>query len=90
MYFCYRSAPRRSSCAFNTHFRPGDAIAPGIDEIQGLLQKLNHKLAPPGKNSSIDFTATEVVGVWYRPNFNEHMVHLHSSSIHTYQHISKY
>ncbi|KAL2918038.1 hypothetical protein HK105_202452 [Polyrhizophydium stewartii] len=56
-------------------FRPGGALRPGEDEIEGLKLRINQKLAPIGgdQTSQGDFEVGELLGVWWRPNFEQAM-----------------
>lgn len=56
--------------------RPGDALKPGEDEIDGLKRQLNQKLAPMGADLSGggDWEVGELLAVWWRPNFETYMV----------------
>jgi cleavage and polyadenylation specificity factor subunit 5 len=56
--------------------RPGDALKPGEDEIEGLKLRLNQKLSPVGSDNSADgdFEIGELLGTWWRPNFETYMV----------------
>nr|KAJ3422556.1 hypothetical protein HK105_007538 [Polyrhizophydium stewartii] len=54
---------------------PGGALRPGEDEIEGLKLRINQKLAPIGgdQTSQGDFEVGELLGVWWRPNFEQAM-----------------
>ncbi|KAI8833152.1 hypothetical protein HDU80_001582 [Chytriomyces hyalinus] len=65
----------------NGFFRlPGDTLKPGEDEMEGLKRALSDKLAPPADvnvpgGPTIDTTwdVIELLGTWWRPNFESYM-----------------
>ncbi|KXS17206.1 cleavage and polyadenylation specific factor 5 [Gonapodya prolifera JEL478] len=58
----------------NTFFKlPGEALNPGEDEIQGLKVRLSQMLSPPGSNDHHEWEIGELIGVWWRPNFETFM-----------------
>jgi len=56
--------------------RPGDALKPGEDEIEGLKLRLSQKLSPTNQVGldTKDWEVGELLSIWYRPNFENFMV----------------
>ncbi|PSC73920.1 Zinc-peroxisomal [Micractinium conductrix] len=52
---------------------PGGRLRPGEDELEGLLRKLTGLLAPPADSMRPDWRVSELLGTWWRPNFEAHM-----------------
>jgi cleavage and polyadenylation specificity factor subunit 5 len=53
---------------------PGDVLKPGEDDVQGLKQRLNLRLAPVKTESDSngeDWEIGELLTEWFRPNFGE-------------------
>eukprot|EP00842_Homolaphlyctis_polyrhiza_P006856 jgi/Hompol1/75/HPOL_004285-RA len=59
------------------HRLPGDQLRPGEDEIEGLKLRINQRLGPSTKDAAAsaasDFEVGELLGVWWRPNFEAFM-----------------
>ncbi|KAG2433377.1 hypothetical protein HXX76_008438 [Chlamydomonas incerta] len=53
------------------HFKlPGGRLRPGEEEVEGLRRKLTNALAPLNPSLHVTWDVGEVVGVFYRPNFD--------------------
>ncbi|KAG2449339.1 hypothetical protein HYH02_005494 [Chlamydomonas schloesseri] len=53
------------------HFKlPGGRLRPGEEEVEGLRRKLTSGLAPANPSLHVSWDVGEVVGVFYRPNFD--------------------
>ena len=57
---------------FTLSYRPGDELKPGEDELEGLKDRLNKRLAPHDLTQP-DWEITECISTWYRPNFETFM-----------------
>jgi cleavage and polyadenylation specificity factor subunit 5 len=54
----------------NTFFKlPGGRLRPGEGEIEGLKRKLTNKLAPTVSQFQPNWEVSEMLGIWWRPNF---------------------
>jgi len=54
----------------NTFFKlPGGRQKPGEDEITGLKKKLTGKLAPTASNYEPNWEVSDLLSIWWRPNF---------------------
>ncbi|GLC36431.1 Pre-mRNA cleavage factor Im subunit 2 [Pleodorina starrii] len=49
---------------------PGGRLRPGEDEVEGLRRKLTNRLAPTNQALQVAWDVGEVLGVFYRPNFD--------------------
>ncbi|EFN55436.1 hypothetical protein CHLNCDRAFT_12869, partial [Chlorella variabilis] len=52
---------------------PGGRLRPGEDEAEGMLRKLHSLLAPPAENMRPDWRVSDLLGTWWRPNFENMM-----------------
>ena len=56
---------------------PGDFLKPGEDEIEGMKLRMKERLAEtnetPNSAKHDDFEVGELLGVWWRPNFENFM-----------------
>jgi cleavage and polyadenylation specificity factor subunit 5 len=58
----------------NNYFRlPGGRCREGEDEISCLKRKLCKKLSPPNQYSQPNWEIGEILGTYWRPNFEQHM-----------------
>eukprot|EP00992_Anisonema_acinus_P003876 TRINITY_DN14261_c0_g1_i1.p1 TRINITY_DN14261_c0_g1~~TRINITY_DN14261_c0_g1_i1.p1 ORF type:complete len:227 (-),score=34.04 TRINITY_DN14261_c0_g1_i1:46-726(-) len=58
----------------NNHFKlPGGRCRAGEDELSCLRRKLSKKLSPPNQYSQPAWEIGEVLGCYWRPNFEQHM-----------------
>ncbi len=66
--------------------RPGDYLRPGEDEVEGIRERLNNKLAPtlddpnsfgpagPSAGTGGDWEVGDCLAQWWRPAFETFMV----------------
>lgn len=52
---------------------PGGRLRPGEGEVEGLLRKLNTAMAPEADHLKPDWRVGEVLGTYFRPNFENIM-----------------
>ncbi|KAL4858339.1 Insulin-degrading enzyme-like 1 [Chlorella vulgaris] len=52
---------------------PGGRLRPGEDETEGLLRKMTGLLAPPADTMRPDWRVADLLGCWWRPNFENMM-----------------
>lgn len=59
----------------NAIHRPGDYIPHDVDEIEGLKNRLDERLAPTGSLAQTDseWNVRETLAQWWRPNFETFM-----------------
>ncbi|KAK9834547.1 hypothetical protein WJX74_004253 [Apatococcus lobatus] len=51
----------------------GGRLRPGEDEITGLIRKLDSSLSPLGTSLVLKWQIGECIGMFWRPNFEEHL-----------------
>ncbi|KAK9865070.1 hypothetical protein WJX84_006898 [Apatococcus fuscideae] len=51
----------------------GGRLRPGEDEISGLIRKLDSSLSPLGTSLVLKWQIGECIGMFWRPNFEEHL-----------------
>ena len=52
---------------------PGGRLRPGESDVEGLLRKLTTHLSPEAEHLKPDWQVGEVIGTYYRPNFENVM-----------------